>query len=103
MTQNTPFGYGKVKWSPWQPQDDFAMAPFLKMFRAANYTSVPNFMLLWKSDFFSTYHLDYEGFGPELQTRIKRVRKTTNVADARDRRLGREVCKKGFEQLIINI
>ncbi len=32
-----------------------------------------------------------EGFGPELQTHIKRVRKTTNVADARDRRLGREV------------
>ncbi len=44
-----------------------------------------------------------EGFGPELQTRIKHVRKTTNVADARDRRLGREVCKKGFELLIINI
>ncbi len=44
-----------------------------------------------------------EGFGPELQTRIKRVRKTTNVADARDRRLGREVCKKWFELLIINI
>ncbi len=31
-----------------------------------------------------------EGFGPELQTRIKRVRKITNVADARDRPLGRE-------------
>ncbi len=44
-----------------------------------------------------------EGFGPELQTRIKRVRKTTNMADARDRPLGREVYKKGFEVLIINI
>ncbi len=44
-----------------------------------------------------------EGFCPELQTRIKRVRKTTNVADARDRALGREVCKKVFELLIINI
>ncbi len=44
-----------------------------------------------------------EGFCPELQTRIKRFRKTTNVADARDRALGREVCKKGFELLIINI
>ncbi len=44
-----------------------------------------------------------EGFGPELQTCIKRVRKTTNVADARDRPLGREVYKKGFELLIINI
>ncbi len=37
-----------------------------------------------------------KGFGPELQTRIKRVRKTTNVADARDRPLGREVYKKGL-------
>ncbi len=44
-----------------------------------------------------------EGFSPELKTRIKRVRKTTNVADARDRPLGREVYKKGFELLIINI
>ncbi len=44
-----------------------------------------------------------EGFGPELQTRIKRVRKTTNLADARDQPLGREVYKKGFELLIINI
>ncbi len=37
-----------------------------------------------------------EGFGPELQTRIKRVRKTTNVADAHDRLLVREVYKKVF-------
>ncbi len=44
-----------------------------------------------------------KGFGPELQTRIKRVRKTTNVADARDQPLGREVYKNGFELLIINI
>ncbi len=36
-----------------------------------------------------------EGFGPELQTGIKRVRKNSNVADARDQRLGR-VCKKGY-------
>ncbi len=43
-----------------------------------------------------------DGFGPELQTRIKRVRKTTNMADARDQPLGREVYKKRFE-LIINI
>ncbi len=42
-----------------------------------------------------------EGFSPELQTQIKCVRKTTNVADARNRRLGREVYKKGFELLII--
>ncbi len=38
-----------------------------------------------------------EGFGQELQTRIKRVRKTTNMADACDRALTREVYKKGFE------
>ncbi len=44
-----------------------------------------------------------EGFSPELQTQIKRVRKTTNVAGAHDRPLGREVYKKGFELLIINI
>ncbi len=30
-----------------------------------------------------------KGFSPELQTRIERVRKTTNVADARDQWLGR--------------
>ncbi len=40
----------KVKWSPWQPRGVFAMAPFLKMFRAANCTSVPSFTLLWKSE-----------------------------------------------------
>ncbi len=40
-----------------------------------------------------------EGFGPELRTRIKRVKETTNMADVRDRALGRE----GFELLIINI
>ncbi len=40
-----------------------------------------------------------DGFGPELQTE----RKITNVADAHDRPLGREVCKKGFELLIINL
>ncbi len=44
-----------------------------------------------------------EGFGPELQTRIKHIRKTTNVEDACDRQLGREVYKKGFELIIINI
>ncbi len=44
-----------------------------------------------------------EGFCPELQTRIKRVIKTTNVADVRDRPLGGEVRKRGFELLIINI
>ncbi len=43
-----------------------------------------------------------EGFCPELQIHIKHIRKTTNVADAHDRALGREVCKKGFELLIIN-
>ncbi len=31
-----------------------------------------------------------KGFGQELQTRIKRVRKTTNMADACDRALGFE-------------
>ncbi len=41
-----------------------------------------------------------KGFSPELQTHIKHVRKTANVADACDRQLGREVCKKGFELLI---
>ncbi len=44
-----------------------------------------------------------EGFSPELQTQIKRVRRTTNMADACDRRLGWEVYKKGFELQIINI
>ncbi len=44
-----------------------------------------------------------DGFGPELQTRIKRVRKTANVKDALDRPTGREVGKKGFELLIIDI
>ncbi len=39
-----------VKWLPWPPQGVFAMAPFLTMFRAANYTSVPSFMFLWKSE-----------------------------------------------------
>ncbi len=43
-----------------------------------------------------------QGFNPELQTRIKCVKKTTNIADARNQPLGREVYKKGFE-LIINI
>ncbi len=42
-------------------------------------------------------------FCPELQTHIKHVRKTTNVVDALDQALGREVCKKGFELLTINI
>ncbi len=42
-------------------------------------------------------------FCPELQTRIKHVRKTTNVVDALDQALGREVCKKSFELLTINI
>ncbi len=44
-----------------------------------------------------------EGFSPEIQTRIQHVRKTTNVADARDRRLGTEVYNKGFELPIIKI
>ncbi len=30
------------------------MAPFLKMFRATNYTSVPSFMLLRKSEHFTS-------------------------------------------------
>ncbi len=34
-----------------------------------------------------------EGFGPELQTR---VRKTTNVADARERRLDERWAKRGL-------
>ncbi len=42
-----------------------------------------------------------EGFGPELQTPITRVRKTTNVSDARDRPLCREVCKKGYFEFLI--
>ncbi len=37
-----------------------------------------------------------EGIVQELQTLIKCLRKTTNVANACDRALGREVCKKGF-------
>ncbi len=44
-----------------------------------------------------------EGFCPELQTRIKCIRKTTNVVDAHDQTLGREVCKKRFELLKIYI
>ncbi len=40
----------KVKWLSRQPRGVFAMAPFLKMFRATNYTSVLSFMLLWKSE-----------------------------------------------------
>ncbi len=43
-----------------------------------------------------------EGFCPELQTRIKRVIQTTNVAMRAIVASGREVCKMGFE-LLINI
>ncbi len=44
----------KVKWSPWQPRGVFAMAPFLKLFRALTCTIVPSFMLLWKSEHITT-------------------------------------------------
>ncbi len=37
---NLVMAESKMAW-PWQPQSFFAMAPFLKMFRAAKYTSVP--------------------------------------------------------------
>ncbi len=42
---NLVMAESKMAW-PWQPQSFFAMAPFLKMFRAAKYTSVPNVMRL---------------------------------------------------------
>lgn len=43
----------------WLPNDIFAMAQYLKMFRASNYTTVTCFILLWRSKRYLTHHLHY--------------------------------------------
>ncbi len=47
----------KVKWLPLRPRDTFAIAPYLKMFRTPNCTTVPIFMLFMKKDGQITLHL----------------------------------------------
>lgn len=43
----------KVNLPTWLPHDIFAMAPYVKMFRASNCTTLPSFILLWRSKMFS--------------------------------------------------
>ena len=52
-----PSGHGghfTVKWPPWPLGGAFAMSPYLKMFTASNCTSVPSFMLLASSEWFTS-------------------------------------------------